>query len=180
MKEFWNDRYAAKEFAYGKEPNVFFRLELDKLDKGKILLPADGEGRNSVYAALNGWTSYACDLSSEGKRKADKLAVQNGVELNYIVGDFGSLAYGMQFFDVIALVYAHFPPEKKHEYHKLVDKYLKVGGTIIFEAFGKEHLNYNSENPKVGGPRDLEMLYSVEEIENDFSIRNSGFRRGRN
>lgn len=169
MKEFWNDRYATKEFAYGKEPNVFFRQELDKLDKGKILLPADGEGRNSVYTALNGWATYACDLSAEGKRKADKLAVQNGVKLNYTVGDFGSLAYEMQFFDAIALVYAHFPAEKKQAYHKLIDQYLKVGGTLIFEAFGKEHLNYNSVNPKVGGPRDLDMLYAIEEMENDFS-----------
>jgi SAM-dependent methyltransferase len=168
MKEFWNDRYAAKEFAYGKKPNVFLKQELDKLEKGKIFLPADGEGRNSVYAAKNGWEAYACDLSVEGKKKTEKLAFGNGVQVDYAVGDFGALAYEDHFFDAIALIFAHFPSEKKKDYHQLVDQYLRIGGTIIFEAFGKNHLKYNSEDPKVGGPRDLGMLYSVEELKSDF------------
>lgn len=50
----------------------------------------------------------------------------------------------------------------------MVDKYLKIGGTIIFEAFGKNHLNYNSVNPKVGGPKSLDMLFSVEELKAGF------------
>jgi len=164
MKEFWNDRYAAKGFAYGKEPNEFFRQELDKLEKGKILLPADGEGRNSVYAALHGWDVYACDLSIKGKEKAGKLAHENGVHINYDLGDFGALSYKDLFFDTIALIYAHFLTDKKADYNKLGDRYLKVGGTIIFEAFSKNQLKYNSVNPSAGGPRDIEMLYSIEEI----------------
>jgi len=168
MKQFWNDRYASDQFAYGQEPNVFFKQEIDKLAKGKILLPADGEGRNSVYAAKHGWTSFACDLSLQGKEKAQKLAAKNQVNLNYLVGDFGSLSYQKQFFDTIAMIYAHFPAEKKSEFHGLADQYLKVGGTIILEAFSKNHLKFNSVNPIVGGPRDIEMLYSIEEIKDDF------------
>ena len=169
MKEFWNERYNAEAFAYGKEPNVFFKHELDKLSKGRILLPADGEGRNSVYAAKIGFDVYACDLSMSGKTKAETLAAEENVEINYLVGDFGSLVYQESEFDAIALIYAHFPADKKQAYHKLVNKYLKVGGTIIFEAFSKNHINYNSKNPNVGGPKNLEMLYSMEEIKNDFA-----------
>ena len=168
MKEFWNDRYSKIEFAYGKEPNVFFKNEFNKLENGKVLLPGDGEGRNSVYAATRGWSSYACDLSEEGKAKAEKLALENKVEIDYKVGDFGSLEYLKNFFDVVVLVYAHFPVEKKMLYHRLVNKYLKVGGTIIFEAFGKNHLHYNSKNPNVGGPKDIDMLYSQKEIKDYF------------
>ena len=51
MKDFWNDRYGRAEYAYGKNPNVFFKEQLDLLPPGKILLPAEGEGRNAVYAA---------------------------------------------------------------------------------------------------------------------------------
>ncbi|MEN2284438.1 class I SAM-dependent methyltransferase [Algoriphagus sp. SE2] len=169
MKQFWNDRYASEQFAYGQEPNVFFKQELDKLKKGKILLPADGEGRNSVYAARQGWESFACDISIKGKEKAMKLAKSQNVDLNYSVGDFGDLSYEDQYFDTIALIYAHFPAEKKHEFHRLVDQYLKVGGRLVLEAFSKNHLQYNSKNSKVGGPKDIDMLYSVDEIRNDFS-----------
>jgi hypothetical protein len=38
MKEFWNARYSKDSFAYGKEPNEFFKQELEKLIQGKILL----------------------------------------------------------------------------------------------------------------------------------------------
>ena len=60
-----------------------------------------------------------------------------------------SLNFDNEQFDVIALIYAHFPPSIKSEYHKLLDKKLKKGGIIIFEAFGKNHLNYKTKNPKI-------------------------------
>ena len=169
MKEFWNERYSTEAFAYGKKPNVFFKQELDKLGKGRILLPADGEGRNSVYAAKLGFDVCACDLSISGKTKAEAFAAEENVEINYLVGDFGSLVYEESEFDAVALIYAHFPADKKEAYHKLVNKYLKVGGSIIFEAFCESHIKYNSENPNVGGPKNLEMLYSIEEIKIDFA-----------
>jgi SAM-dependent methyltransferase len=169
MKEFWNDRYSQESYAYGTQPNVFFKQEIDKLAKGTILLPAEGEGRNAVYAAKQGWKTFACDISDEGKKKAAALAASNNVNLEYSVGDFGEFSYQPAFFDAIALVYAHFPAEKKSPFHRQVNKYLKVGGTIIIEAFSKKHLEYNNENPKIGGPRNIDMLYSGEEIKNDFS-----------
>lgn len=46
---------------------------------------------------------------------------------------------------------------------------MKKGGTIIFEAFSKKHLDYIIRNEKVGGPTDIRMLFSVEEIKADFS-----------
>lgn len=67
--DFWNERYQDLNFAYGKEPNLFFKKELQKLKIGSILLPADGEGRNGVYASKLGWDVTATDLSIEGKVK---------------------------------------------------------------------------------------------------------------
>ena len=69
MKEFWNERYAAENYVYGTLPNTFFKYELSRLRPGKILLPAEGEGRNAVYAAEQGWDVYAFDYSHEAKRK---------------------------------------------------------------------------------------------------------------
>lgn len=55
MEAFWNNRYKEKEFAYGIAPNQFFKESINKLKiKGTILLPAEGEGRNAVYAAKKG------------------------------------------------------------------------------------------------------------------------------
>ncbi|MEO0338336.1 MAG: class I SAM-dependent methyltransferase, partial [Bacteroidota bacterium] len=167
-KEFWNQRYSANDYAYGKAPNVFFAEQLRQLTPGKILLPADGEGRNSVFAATLGWEAIAFDISSEGKQKAEQLANEKNVSIEYLVGDLESLDLAPQSFDAMALIYAHFPPAIKSKYHQLLQKYLKPGGIVILEAFSKTHLHYRDKNPKVGGPNNLGMLFSEAEIEEDF------------
>jgi hypothetical protein len=50
----WNKRYRNSEFAYGEHPNNYLKGQLEKLPVGKILFPAEGEGRNAVYAATLG------------------------------------------------------------------------------------------------------------------------------
>jgi 2-polyprenyl-3-methyl-5-hydroxy-6-metoxy-1,4-benzoquinol methylase len=168
MKEKWDDRYSKKEFAYGELPNVYLKEQLSKISAGTILFPAEGEGRNSVYAAKLGWHIFAFDQSAEGKKKALQLAGKHHVEINYEVGEFQALTYSANQFDVIALIYAHFPGDKKSCYHKILTTYLKPGGLVIFEAFSKKHLDYNSKNEKVGGPKEIEMLFSIDEVRSDF------------
>ncbi len=168
MKEFWNNRYAEKEMAYGENPNTFFALQLQKLHIGKILLPAEGEGRNAIHSAKLGWEVSAFDISAEGKYKANVFAKKSNVSIDYKVGGFDKVGYEKKSFDCIGLIYAHFPPHLKSEYHNILDTYLRKGGIVIFEAFSKSHLKLNSENPKVGGPKNIDMLFSKEEIKNDF------------
>jgi 2-polyprenyl-3-methyl-5-hydroxy-6-metoxy-1,4-benzoquinol methylase len=165
----WDERYSNEEFAYGEEPNNYFKEQIEKLNAGAILFPAEGEGRNAVFAAKLGWKVSAFDISAEGKNKALKLAEANNVSIDYQVGELESLNYQTEQFDAIALIYAHFPAEIKSSIHKTLDKYLRKNGIIIFEAFSKKHLEYLALNDKVGGPKDIESLFSMEEIESDFS-----------
>lgn len=165
----WNDRYSQKEFAYGTQPNNYLKEQLEKLHPGEILFPAEGEGRNAVFAATLGWTVSAFDISTEGKSKALRLAKENKVTINYQVGLLEDLDFKSEQFDVIALIYAHFPADIKSSYHKALDKYLPRDGLVIFEAFSKKHLEYIAKNEKVGGPKEIEMLFSIEEIQSDFA-----------
>ncbi len=165
----WNDRYSKDEFAYGEEPNNYLKEQLTKLPVGTILFPAEGEGRNAVYSAKIGWTATAFDISNEGKSKALKLATKNNVTIDYKVGELEALKFNTGQFDAIALIYAHFPANIKSHYHKTLDKYLKINGTIIFEAFSKKHIDYVTANEKVGGPKDIDSLFSIDEIKADFS-----------
>ncbi|MEO6831630.1 MAG: class I SAM-dependent methyltransferase [Chitinophagaceae bacterium] len=165
----WDERFSREEFAYGTAPNEYLKSQLEKLPIGKILFAAEGEGRNAVFAAKLGWNVSAFDISIEGKKKAKQLAAANHVSIDYQVGLLPTLNYKEGQFDAIALIYAHFPPEIKSSYHKTLDKFLRNGGTIIFEAFSKKHIDYNSKNEKVGGPKDLATLCSIEEIRADFA-----------
>ena len=165
----WDDRYRDKEYAFGKLPNDFLKEQLEKLTVGTILFPAEGEGRNAVFAAQLGWTVSAFDISIEGKNKAQQLATAHGVDIDYQIGELPELNYHAEQFDVIALIYAHFPAAIKAHYHRLLSSYLRTGGIIIFEAFSKNHLSYMLRNEKVGGPKDLESLFSLNELNSYFT-----------
>ena len=165
----WNDRYSKDEFAYGIHPNNYLKEQLEKLPAGKILFAAEGEGRNAVFAAKLGWEVSAFDISAEGKKKAQKLAETNNVTIDYKVGELQTLNYKPEQFDAIALIYAHFPADIKSQLHKTLNTYLRKGGVVIFEAFSKKHLEYVAKNEKVGGPKDLATLFSIDELKSDFS-----------
>lgn len=163
MKTFWDERFSAKEFAYGTEPNEFFKNQLKNLDPGKILFPAEGEGRNAVYAATLGWEVYAFDPSKEGKKKAEKLAGLKRVKINYLVSDYENIQFEADFFDCIVLIFAHMPPLKREQYHHKLSGFLKPGGTLILKGFSKNQISKNT-----GGPKNIDMLFSREELGNDF------------
>ncbi|TXK73612.1 bifunctional 2-polyprenyl-6-hydroxyphenol methylase/3-demethylubiquinol 3-O-methyltransferase UbiG [Mesonia sp. HuA40] len=163
MTDFWNQRYGEQAFAYGKQPNVFFKQQLDILDSGSILFPAEGEGRNAVYAASQGWNVMAFDTSEKGKEKALQLAQEQKVAITYTITDV------MQFhsdtaFDVIALCYAHFPASIRKQAHKHLLQFLKPNGIVVFEAFAKAQLGNAS-----GGPKNIEMLFSIDEVKEEFT-----------
>lgn len=168
MKEFWNERYSAPEYAYGTAPNEFFAGALAGLKLGKILFPAEREGRNAVYAAEAGWEVSAFDLSEEGKKKADQLAASRGVSMDYQVGNLSKMSYPAESFDVLALIFAHFPASLRESFHRKLFTFLKPGGVLILEGFSKDHLKFSSVNPLAGGPKDPSMLFSEEELRSDF------------
>jgi ubiquinone/menaquinone biosynthesis C-methylase UbiE len=168
MKALWDERYSNEAFAFGENPNVFLTETLPQFTPGFALFAAEGEGRNAVYAAVLGWKVAAFDLSVYGKTKAALLAEKQQVVIDYQVGDLQDIEYKENSFDAIVLIYAHFPAAIKSSCHQKLISYLKPGGIVIFEAFSKNHIQYNSINLKVGGPKDIDQLYSIEEIKKDF------------
>lgn len=162
MKEFWNERYSQEAYQYGTIPNAYFVAQLAKLPKGKILLPAEGEGRNAVYAAKQGWDVTAFDFSEEGQKKALKLAKHHGVEIDYQLIDASNYK-ASDSYNTVALIYAHFSGQERTELFRKVEESISNGGNLIIEVYSKNQLGRDS-----GGPKDLELLFSVEEIESLF------------
>jgi SAM-dependent methyltransferase len=168
MKEIWDNRYAEEGFAYGSDPNVYFKDCIDTIGlKKSILLPAEGEGRNAVYAASLGWDVTAFDISSEGREKAIQLAKVHEVKFNYEVKDFEEI-YFNRAFDCVAFIYTHFTTEKKYLFFDKMLDALKPGGWVIFECFSVNNLSYRDKNPKIGGPENPNMLYSIVELQTIF------------
>lgn len=165
----WNERYSKNEYAYGVKPNEFLKDTLEKLElTGEMLFPAEGEGRNAVYAAKTGLNVSAFDISAEGRKKALNLAAKENVSVNYEVGSFFDLELVNHKFDAVALIYAHFPPPILSKYHHKIAELIKPKGFVILEGFSKGNLELKAKNPKVGGPGKIEMLFSVDSIRKDF------------
>lgn len=164
MKEFWNERFGSEEYVYGMLPNEWLKAQLDLLPSaGRLLLPAEGEGRNAVYAAECGWKVTSIDYSTSGRDKAMALAAQKGVNIEYEIGDVVEYQYPESVYDAAALIFAHFGLPGRRKAWEGVTRALKPGGWLIVEVFRKEQLGLSS-----GGPKTHDLLYSAEELRAEF------------
>lgn len=163
MQNHWDERYANKEYIYGTEPNEFLKETLRMLTPAKILFPAEGEGRNSVYAASLGWDTYAFDQSTEGQKKALALANLKKVSIHYSIELLESWHCAENTYDCIALIFVHLPENLRKQVHAQAIKALKPGGTLILEAFTPAQLELGT-----GGPKTTELLFSKTLLQEDF------------
>jgi hypothetical protein len=163
MQDFWDSRYSEDGYAYGSEPNVFFKEFIDSNPAGRGLFPAEGEGRNSIYAATKGWQVTAIDYSVTAKIKAELLAAKKDVHIDYVLSDLMAYEPPTEAFDCLFLFFVHFPEDFRQILHHNLLEGLKVGGKVVLEAFHKKQLGKES-----GGPKDISMLYDEETLRSDF------------
>ena len=168
MKEKWDERYAGEDYAYGTRPNEWFAQQLAAWSPGTLLLPAEGEGRNAVHAARQGWQVTAFDLSTMGRVKAMRLADAAGVRITYHVGTLEEIAPLPTDFDAIAFCFAHFAAPARAPLTARLLAHLRPGAAVVFEALAKEQLAYQAHHGS-GGPKEADMLYSVEEVRAEFA-----------
>jgi 2-polyprenyl-3-methyl-5-hydroxy-6-metoxy-1,4-benzoquinol methylase len=161
--EFWDERYSQEHYAYGKEPNDFFRETIDSMIAGKILIPAAGEGRDVIFAAQKGWMVDAFDISKAGLNKAMKLAREKGVKINYEIDNILFFQPKMDFYNLAAVIFLHLPRQQRRILSTKLWDSLRPGGKIIMEVFSKNQADYGT-----GGPKDLNLLYSEDDILSDF------------
>lgn len=156
----WNDRYGGSDFLFGKEPNEYLKSKLDTLISGNLFLPGDGEGRNGVYAAENGWIVTSADFSKVAIERAKIFASSKNVEINFTFTDLINDELPQSKFDVLGISFLHFNGNNKKIVHNKLSKSLKVGGIVILECFSTDQVKLNS-----GGPRKKDSLYSKEELQ---------------
>ena len=161
----WNERYSTKEYVYGKEPNQFLIQNYEKIPKGTVLCVADGEGRNSVFLAKQGYAVTAIDFSQQAIEKTEQLADENGVTVNTVCADLLDHDFGENKFSGIISIYSHFSSQDIIHLHAKYYAALQTGGVFLIEAFAKEQLPLDS-----GGPKNIDLLYSIEDIDKSFPV----------
>ena len=159
----WDQRYDEEGFAYGTEPNDFLKAEFSRVPKGgKVLCLAEGEGRNAVFLAKQGYSVIAVDQSSVGLEKAKQFATENGVDISTEVADLADYDFGIDTWDGIVSIAAHVPPLLRKRLHTQTVSALKAGGVFILEAYTEHQLDMAG----TGGPppSQKELLMSLDEL----------------
>ena len=158
-KMMWDKEYDTEEYVYGKLPNDFLKQHYKAIPEGKVLLLAEGEGRNAVFLAKHGYTVTAVDLSSVGLRKAEKLAKENNVNIEAICEDLQTFDLGKKKWDGIVSIYCHLPPKVRQHLYNRIERALNPSGVLFLESYRPEQLKL-----KTGGPPLAEMMTSKETL----------------
>lgn len=160
----WDERFGAPGFTYGTEPNDFLASVAERIPQGRILSLAEGEGRNAVYLASRGYDVTAVDASAVGLAKARELAESREVSITTVLADLEQFIIAPQQWNGIISCYCHLPPPLRRTVHRASVAGLKPGGVFVLEAFSKKQLEFDS-----GGPKSLDMLMSLEELEEELA-----------
>jgi SAM-dependent methyltransferase len=171
MPNFWDERFAEPGFKYGTAPNAFLcEQAADFPAAARVLVPGDGEGRNGVWLAERGHTVLAVDYSEVGLAKARTLAAERGADtaarLTTQWADLADWVPPEGRFDAVVLVFCHLPSALRRLAHPRLAAALKPGGRLILEAFHPSQLGRSS-----GGPKDVDMLYTLADLRSDFADR---------
>ena len=166
MSEFWNQKYARDDYFYGEQPNDFLHSQIFRLPTGaRVLVVGDGEGRNGVWLAEQGFTVTTVDGSHVGCDKSRALAAQRKVSLEIVCADLLTWDWPVGAFDAVVSVFLHFSPDERKVAHARIQAALVLGGWLIIEQFHPNQLNgYTS-----GGPKAVDMLTTMGDLADDFN-----------
>jgi cyclopropane fatty-acyl-phospholipid synthase-like methyltransferase len=164
QQEFWNEKFSRNGYLYGTKPNEFLASKKDLLKaNSKLLCLGEGEGRNAIFFAKNGFEVTAMDASDIGISKLHFRTLEEGVRIETICIDLNDWIVSEKF-DAIVTSYLHMYKNERETLFKKIEESLNKGGYFIGEFFSTKQIDYNS-----GGPKDLDLLYTTEDFEKHFS-----------
>jgi cyclopropane fatty-acyl-phospholipid synthase-like methyltransferase len=164
-QKMWDERFSQAEPVYGEAPNSYLQAQASRLRPGmRVLVPADGYGRNGIWLARKGLEVHTVDLSPVGVERAQKAARAAGLEMTIELGDLSVWNWPVGEFDAVVSIFLHLPPELRAKIHAAMVRAVKAGGLVILEAFTPGQLQHSS-----GGPKQVELLYTAEMLRRDFA-----------
>jgi SAM-dependent methyltransferase len=155
----WDERYGTEEYAYGKAPNNFLEENYSVIPKGRVLSLAEGEGRNAVFLAKQGYAVTAVDASQVGLAKARKLAEENGVSIELVHADLVNFDIGENRWDGIIIIFCPLPSSLRKDLHGKIVAGLKPNGVFLVEAYTPDQLNHGT-----GGGNSADNMTSKESL----------------
>jgi SAM-dependent methyltransferase len=164
LKAFWDARYASDQYAYGTAPNQYLKKQSALIPPGgRVLCLADGEGRNGVFLARQGFEVTSLDISTQGLEKGRALAAQHGVEMTFVAADINQFKLTDSSWDGIVSIFLHLPATLRRALHQRSMPALTADGVLIYQAYNNEQLGKGT-----GGPPEPSLLPDPQDVLTDF------------
>lgn len=158
--ESWNQCYAADDYYFGTEPNDLLVRHCSVIRPGgDVLCLGEGEGRNAVFLAHEGYRVVAVDQSAVGLRKAEQLAATKGVQIQTVVADLADYQIEPSHWDGIVSIWCHLPRSLRVAVHRQVVAGLKPDGVFVLEAYTPAQLRRGT-----GGPPTADRMLTLPEL----------------
>lgn len=165
QQDFWNGKFSKADYFYGTKANEFLASNISLLkNHKKLLCLGEGEGRNAIFFAKNGFEVSAIDASNLGLEKLQNRAIEEKLDIKTVCMDLNDWTV-LEKYDVIVASYLHMFKNEREELFKKIENSLSSKGYFIGEFFSTKQLSFNS-----GGPKDLDLLYTIEDFENYFNL----------
>lgn len=155
----WDERFSEPGFAYGTEPNDFLVEVCARIPRGPVLCLGEGEGRNAVYLASQGYEVTAVDSSAVGLRKARGLAEERGVAITTVHADLHDYVIERGGWAGIVEIFCQLYPRLRVRVHRGVVAGLRPDGVFALESYAPAQLGRDT-----GGPPVRERLYALQEL----------------
>ena len=165
--QFWDQKFDRSDYRYGRTPNAFIAEVLPNLVEpgAEVLCVGDGEGRNGVWCARQGYRTTSLEPSAVGISKIEALAKEEGVEVEVICDKMPSDEVEEASFDAVVLTYVHAPEPMRRDIHRASLRALRPGGVVVLEAFTPDQrLNERTS----GGPPNVDLMFTPSTLRGDF------------
>lgn len=165
-RDFWNGRFAGESYIFGTRPAAFVTDSAHYIPPGsRVLVPADGEGRNSVFLAETGHRVVATDIAEAALTKAHKLADARHVSVEFRHLDLQGWQWPNAEFDAVVAVFIQFAsPAFRDEIFAGMKRALRPGGVALLHGYTPKQLEY-----RTGGPAAVEQLYTESLLRSAFA-----------
>ena len=121
----------ASDFSTG--PNALLVSAVKGRKPGRAVDVGMGQGRNSVFLAVEGWNVTGFDISDAGLEAAKKNAERVGVKINTVLKSREEFDFGVAQWDLIVITYETIPLDTPSYATRLRDS-LRPGGLIVVET----------------------------------------------
>ncbi len=161
----WDERYSIEGYLFGTEPADFLVAHAHLLEvPSRVLVVADGEGRNSVYLAQLGHDVSAMDASPVGVAKARQLAAARDVTVDFQVADIMAWDWRPDAYDAVVAIFIQFlSPEQWPAVFDGMQRTLRPGGRLLLHGYRPEQVALGT-----GGPPDPAHMYTEEMLRDAF------------